>query len=169
MPARFGFTEKTPALAVLALCALATYPAPGVARDKASTPKGAGHTAAICKCLNAELPSLEALYKQLHSHPELSYQEEQTSARMARELKAAGFEVTTGVGGHGVVGVLRNGKGPTVLVRTDMDALPVIEATGLPYASTVRVRDKEGREVGVMHACGHDMHMTLTYLLECVK
>src|SRR5262249_5883260 len=82
------------------------------------------------------------------------------SARLAEELKKLGFEVTTGVGGHGVVAVLENGKGPTVLVRTDMDALPVTEQTGLSYASKVRVRDKAGNDVGVMHACGHDMHMT---------
>src|SRR5262249_15510720 len=82
------------------------------------------------------------------------------SARLAEELKKLGFEVTTGVGGHGIVGVLENGKGPTVLVRTDMDALPVTEQTGLSYASKVRVRDKAGNDVGVMHACGHDMHMT---------
>jgi hippurate hydrolase len=131
---------------------------------KGPSPALAGHwverVAAINKCLDAEYPNLLALYKHLHTHPELSYQEERTSARLARELKALGFEVTTGVGGHGVVGVLHNGKGPTVLVRTDMDALPVTEATGLPYASTARARDREAREVGVMHACGHDMHMT---------
>jgi hippurate hydrolase len=107
-----------------------------------------------------ELSSLEALYKHLHTHPELSFDEVQTSARMAKELQALGFEVSTNIGGHGVVGVLKNGAGPVVLVRTDMDALPVTEATGLPYASKVRTRDKEGKEVGVMHACGHDMHMT---------
>jgi hippurate hydrolase len=131
-------------------------------QDKAPRPKGgqAEQVQTIQKCLEAEVPNLEALYKHLHTHPELSYQEEKTSARMAKELQAAGFEVTTGVGGHGVVGILRNGKGPTILVRTDMDALPVTEATELPYASLVRTRDKEGREVGVMHACGHDMHMT---------
>src|SRR5436190_16645934 len=114
----------------------------------------------IKKQIDAELGSLEKLYKVLHANPELSFAEEQTAARMAKELKALGFEVTTGVGGHGVVGVLRNGKGPTVMVRTDMDALPVTEETGLPYASKVRQRDKDGKEVGLMHACGHDMHMT---------
>jgi amidohydrolase len=108
----------------------------------------------------AEHAALDALYKHLHTHPELSLQEEATSARLAEELKKLGFEVTTGVGGHGVVGVLENGKGPTVLVRTDMDALPVTEQTGLSYASKVHVRDKAGNDVGVMHACGHDMHMT---------
>jgi hippurate hydrolase len=120
----------------------------------------AERVAAVNKSIDGEYKSLEALYKQLHAHPELSFQEEQTAARMAKELKDLGFEVTTKVGGHGVVGVLKNGKGPTVLVRTDMDALPVTEKTGLPYASKVRARDKEGKEVGVMHACGHDMHMT---------
>lgn len=107
-----------------------------------------------------ELESLEALYKQLHAHPELSYQEQQTAARIARELEAAGFEVTTGVGGTGVVGVMKNGPGKTVLVRTDLDALPVEEKTELAYASRVRAKDPSGNEVGVMHACGHDMHMT---------
>lgn len=107
-----------------------------------------------------EFPDLEAFYKHLHANPELSLEEFRTAARLAEELKKLGFTVTTKVGGTGVVGVLENGKGPTVLVRTDMDALPVIEKTGLPYASKVRVRDKQGREVGVMHACGHDMHMT---------
>jgi amidohydrolase len=117
-------------------------------------------TADITRREAAEHASLDALYKHLHTHPELSLQEEATSARLAEELKKLGFEVTTGVGGHGVVGVLENGKGPTVLVRTDMDALPVTEQTGLSYASKVRVRDKAGNDVGVMHACGHDMHMT---------
>lgn len=117
-------------------------------------------TAAISKKLDAELSDLESLYKHLHSHPELSLQERQTAARMAKELSALGFEVTSGVGGTGVVGLLKNGPGPTVLVRTDLDALPVTEQTMRPYASTVKVRDKAGNEVGVMHACGHDMHMT---------
>jgi hippurate hydrolase len=115
----------------------------------------------IEKRITAELPSLEALYKQLHAHPELAFEEEKTAARLTKELKALGFAVTTGVGGHGIVGILRNGEGPTVMVRTDMDALPVTEKTGLPYASKVRQRDKEGKEVGLMHACGHDMHMTV--------
>ncbi len=116
--------------------------------------------AAITRIVTAEYDSLESLYKHLHTNPELSLREVKTAARMARELKDLGFEVTEKVGGTGVVGVLRNGKGPTVLVRTDMDALPVVEQTGLPYASKVRTRDKNDREVGVMHACGHDMHMT---------
>jgi len=103
---------------------------------------------------------LFALYKHLHAHPELSLHEEQSAARVAEELHQAGYDVTTGVGKHGVVGVLRNGPGPTVLVRADMDALPVKEQTGLPYASTVMTKDALGNEVPVMHACGHDMHMT---------
>jgi hippurate hydrolase len=108
----------------------------------------------------AQQDQLESLYKHLHSNPELSLREEKTAARMAQELKELGFTVTEKVGGTGVVGVFKNGPGPTVLVRTDMDALPVTEQTGLPYASKVRVRNADGREVGVMHACGHDMHMT---------
>jgi amidohydrolase len=110
--------------------------------------------------LEKKTTELETLYKQLHGNPELSFQEEKTAQRMARELRDLGFEVTEKIGGHGVVGILHNGKGPTVLVRTDMDALPVVERTNLPYASTVRTRDKQGNPVGVMHACGHDMHMT---------
>jgi hippurate hydrolase len=107
-----------------------------------------------------EYPSLFELYKHLHSHPELSFQETQSAARVAKELRKAGCEVATGVGRGGVVGVLRNGDGPTVLLRADMDALPVKEQTGLPYASTVTARDAQGNEVPVMHACGHDIHMT---------
>jgi hippurate hydrolase len=119
-----------------------------------------GAVASVEKRAAAEYPSLEALYKHLHAHPELSLEEEQTAARLARELKDAGFEVTPKVGGHGVVAVLRNGKGPTVLVRADMDALPITEKTDLPYASRVRARDRDGNDVGVMHACGHDISMT---------
>jgi hippurate hydrolase len=113
----------------------------------------------INKRVADEYATLEALYKHLHTHPELSLQEEQTAVRLARDIKPLGFEVTTGVGGHGIVAVLKNGEGPTVLVRTDMDALPVVEQTGLPYASTVRAHDRDGNDVGVMHACGHDLHM----------
>jgi hippurate hydrolase len=116
--------------------------------------------AEVRKRIDDQYADLEAFYKSLHTSPELSLHEARTAARLAKELKGLGFEVTEKVGGHGVVGVLKNGQGPTVLVRTDMDALPVIERTGLPYASKVRLRDKEGREVGAMHACGHDMHMT---------
>jgi hippurate hydrolase len=108
----------------------------------------------------ADYKYLEALYHHIHSHPELALNEVQTAARIAQELRKAGFEVTEKVGGTGVVGVLRNGDGPVVLVRADMDALPIIEKTGLHYASTVRVPGDGGRDVGVMHACGHDVNMT---------
>ena len=107
-----------------------------------------------------EYPSLLELYKHLHTNPELSFKEVATAARVADELKKAGLEVTAKVGGHGVVAVLRNGSGPTVLIRTDLDALPVKEQTGLPYASTARATDDKGNDVPVMHACGHDVHMT---------
>jgi len=107
-----------------------------------------------------ELDSLIPLYEHLHSHPEVSFQEKETAARIASELKAAGYEVLTGIGGHGVVGLLKNGDGPTVMWRTDLDALPVIEETGLPFASKVKIAGADGSPVGVMHACGHDVHMT---------
>jgi amidohydrolase len=104
-------------------------------------------------------PHLDSLYLDLHRNPELSSREEKTAARLADELRRLGYEVTTGVGGTGVVGVLRNGKGPTVLLRTELDALPVEEKTGLPYASRVTAPDPSGKIVPVMHACGHDIHM----------
>ncbi|MDQ6624452.1 MAG: amidohydrolase, partial [Verrucomicrobiota bacterium] len=117
---------------------------------------------------DAELPSLLTIYKDLHTHPELSGHEEKSSALVAKELKAAGCEVTDHVGkyenasmtGYGVVGVMKNGAGPTVLVRTDMDALPVTEETGLPYASKDTATTDDGKQVGVMQACGHDVHMS---------
>ncbi|GAB4342728.1 MAG: M20 family metallopeptidase [Flammeovirgaceae bacterium] len=102
---------------------------------------------------------LEALYYYLHQNPELSFHEKQTSIRMAEELRKLGFEVTENFGGYGVVGIFKNGKGKTILVRTDTDALPVLEQTNLPYASTVKTKDDNGTEVPVMHACGHDVHM----------
>lgn len=114
----------------------------------------------IASIANQELASLVALYKDLHTNPELSLQETETAARIAKELRDAGLEVTEKVGGHGVVGVLKNGKGPVILVRTDLDALPVKEQTGASYASTKTVKDEmTGRQVDVMHACGHDVHM----------
>jgi amidohydrolase len=108
-----------------------------------------------------ELPASLALYKHFHTHPELSHQEFKTAERLAAELKAAGCEVTTGVGGTGVVALIRNGDGPVVMVRGDMDALPVTEQTGVAYASTVQAKDRTGNPTGVMHACGHDIHTTL--------
>jgi len=106
-------------------------------------------------------PSLDALYRDLHAHPELSLMEEKTSAKIAGELRATGFDVTEKFGGHGIVGILKNGAGPTLLIRTDLDGLPVAEETGVPYASKTRVTDLSGKEVPVMHACGHDIHMTV--------
>jgi amidohydrolase len=119
------------------------------------------------KLAEQELPSLLTIYKDVHSHPELSTQEQRTSELVAKELKAVGCEVTDHIGkydqpgltGYGVVGVMKNGDGPVVLVRTDMDALPVEEETGLPYASKVTAKNNAGEEVHVMHACGHDVHI----------
>ena len=104
---------------------------------------------------------LLALYEHLHTNPELSFQEQATSARIAQELSDTGFRVTKGVGGFGIVAVLENGSGPTLMLRTDMDALPVEEQTELPYASTSTAIQDDGTTVPVMHACGHDLHMTV--------
>ena len=115
---------------------------------------------AALRNLDGLLPDLEALYKDVHSHPELSMQETRTAGLAADWLRSAGYEVTTGVGKTGVVGLLRNGDGPTVMLRADMDALPVEETTGLPYASKSTATDREGKTVPVSHMCGHDMHVT---------
>ncbi|HEX7854963.1 MAG TPA: amidohydrolase, partial [Sphingobium sp.] len=109
--------------------------------------------------ITAEMPSLMALYRDLHAHPELSLQEKVTAAKLAALVKPLGFTVTEGVGGTGVVAVMKNGPGPVLLIRADMDALPVVEKTGLPFASTVKATTRDGVETGVMHACGHDTHM----------
>ena len=111
--------------------------------------------------LQEDYAYLEALYIHLHQNPELSFYEEKTSARLAAELRELGFTVTEKVGGYGVVGVLENGDGPVVLLRTDMDALPVLEKTGKPYASTATTIDEHGNTVSVMHACAHDVNMTV--------
>jgi hippurate hydrolase len=121
------------------------------AADSSSQPGVAG--------LDALYPSLDALYIDLHSNPELSLHEEKTAAKLASRLKAFGYEVTEHVGGFGIVAVMKNGSGPTVWLRTDLDALPIKEQTGLPYASTVMTKNDAGETVGVMHACGHDVHM----------
>ena len=113
----------------------------------------------VLKNLDWLLPDLEALYKDVHAHPELSMQETRTAARAADWLRKAGYEVTTGVGKTGVVGLLCNGEGPTVMLRADMDALPIEEATDLSYASKVTTTDAEGKIVPVGHMCGHDMHV----------
>lgn len=111
------------------------------------------------------------LYLQLHKNPELSFQEKETCERIAKELKAIGADVTSNVGGYGVVGILKNGNGPTVMLRRDLDGLPIVEQTGQTYASTKKVKNGTGQTVGVMHACGHDIHMacfvgTARYLAE---
>ncbi|MBL9211361.1 MAG: amidohydrolase [Opitutaceae bacterium] len=127
-------------------------------------PAGAADAAlreTVASRVSAEYASLEALYKDLHANPELSLMEERTAGVVAAELRRQGFEVTERVGGFGLVGVLKNGNGPTLLIRTDLDGLPVEEETGLPYASRKRVKDLAGREVATMHACGHDLHMTV--------
>jgi len=110
--------------------------------------------------VKADLPDLLAIYRNLHAHPELSFQEKNSAAIMAAEAKKLGFQVTTGVGQTGVVAVMKNGPGPVLMLRADMDALPLTEQTGLPYASKVKALTREGAETGVMHACGHDTHMT---------
>jgi hippurate hydrolase len=107
-----------------------------------------------------DMPSLVTLYRDLHANPELSMQEVKTSARLAAEMKKLGFQVTTGIGKTGLVAVMKNGPGPVLLLRTDMDGLPVTEQTGLPFASKVKATSTAGTESGVMHACGHDTHMT---------
>lgn len=106
------------------------------------------------------LEALVKIYRHLHQTPELSLHEKETSARIAQELRDVGADVTTNFGGYGVVGILANGPGPRVMIRTDMDALPVTEMTQLAYASKVKVKNDSGQDIGVMHACGHDMHMT---------
>jgi amidohydrolase len=128
--------------------------------NPASKRPRAADLAGVKQRVDAETTSLVALYKQLHAHPELALQEEKTAGRLAKELRQSGFEVAEKFGGTGVVAVLKNGSGPTVLVRADMDALPIAEETGLAYASKVRVRDRDGLDVGVMHACGHDVNVT---------
>ncbi|OQE46758.1 hypothetical protein PENCOP_c001G01513 [Penicillium coprophilum] len=115
--------------------------------------------AEIINCHRPDLEQFEDVYRHLHTNPELSGQEEQTAKLASDHLKAIGFEVHTKIGGHGVAGVLRNGSGPTILLRADMDALPVEEQTGLPYASTRHVKDETGAHRPVMHACGHDSHV----------
>lgn len=143
--ARFAFV----ALAVM-LIVSSTVTSPSMA----GAPKG------LDKWLESELPELLEVYTYLHLNPEVSFEEVKTAAYLAAAWKTAGYEVTEKVGGHGIVGVLRNGKGPTLMLRTDLDGLPVSEQTGLPYASKQTVLAAGGSSSGVMHACGHDIHMT---------
>ncbi len=130
-----------------------TYPAGSIL-----TPMTLALEAAVATAVD---PSLLALYADLHAHPELSGQEERTAARLAAALAEAGYRVETGIGGHGLAAVLEHGDGPTLLIRADMDALPIAEATGLPYASRETAMDRRGNEVPIMHACGHDLHMAV--------
>ncbi len=118
------------------------------------------HADALREAVAADMPSLIALYRDLHANPELSMQEVATAAKLAAEARKLGFEVTTGVGKTGVVAVMANGPGPVLLIRADMDGLPVVEQTGLPYASKKRATSRAGVESGIMHACGHDTHMS---------
>jgi amidohydrolase len=121
------------------------------------TPSGA---AALSDAIRADMPQLMTLYRDLHANPELSMQEVRTPAKLAAEMRKLGFDVTEKVGKTGVVAVMKNGPGPVLLIRADMDALPVVEQTGLPFASKVRATTRSGVETGVMHACGHDTHIT---------
>src|SRR6266852_567525 len=116
-------------------------------------------SAAVPKEVQTVYPDAHALYVDLHQHPELSSHETQTAAKLASRLRSLGYEVTEHVGGTGIVAILKNGPGPTIMLRTELDALPVEEKTGLPYASTVHAKDDAGHDVPVMHACGHDLYM----------
>ncbi|MFN8005988.1 MAG: amidohydrolase [Terriglobia bacterium] len=119
-----------------------------------------GQNPLITSRVDQEYESLFQLYRHLHANPELSFHEAKTAERIAKELEAAGYQVSSGIGGFGLVGLLKNGEGPTLMIRTDLDGLPVTEQTDLPYASHIKIRNEQGVEVGVMHACGHDVHMT---------
>lgn len=140
-------------------------------RPKSAAFKTATSTDGFQESIRKLLPELETLYKDIHAHPELSMHETRTARLAASRLRAAGYQVTTGVGKTGVVGLLRNGEGPVVMLRADMDALPIKEATGLPYASKATATDREGKTVPVGHMCGHDMHVAwltgaITYLAQ---
>jgi amidohydrolase len=128
---------------------------------------GAAHAAPLpptfADQINTMYPALETLYRDLHRNPELAFSEHQTAKKLAERVKALGYEVTTGVGGTGVVAILRNGPGPTVMLRTEMDGLPVLEKTGLAFASSATAKNAAGETVPVMHACGHDVHMSAWY------
>jgi len=113
------------------------------------------------EAIHKSLPELTKIYKHIHQNPELSFMEFNTSKLLAKKMRSFGFNVTENFGGTGVVAILKNGKGPKILIRTDMDALPILEKTGVPYASKVRQKDVEGIERPVMHACGHDIHMSV--------
>src|SRR5436309_15837430 len=136
------------------------YAQMSLATSNATAPNAIASEQTSFSGLQALLPDLEKLYIDIHLHPELSMQETRTAGIAAQRLRDAGYDVTTGVGKTGVVGLLRNGDGPVVMLRADMDALPIEEATGLPYASKATATDREGKTVPVSHMCGHDMHVT---------
>ncbi len=115
----------------------------------------------IEESIKKDIPYLKSLYLDIHQNPEISLMEKETSKKLANELEKIGFEVTRNFGGYGVVGIFKNGNGPTILYRTDMDALPMKEKTGLSYASQIITKNFDGNDVGTMHSCGHDMHMTV--------
>jgi amidohydrolase len=141
----------TPLLASIALCAalpLQAHAELDVSRLKA----------AIETSVESDYPKLDALYKDIHAHPEIAFQEVKTAAKLAAEMRAIGFDVTEGVGKTGLVAIYKNGDGPTIMVRTELDALPMEEKTGLPYASHDKT-NWNGRETFVAHSCGHDIHM----------
>jgi hippurate hydrolase len=142
------------------LAALSLAMAQAVALPAARAADVASSTAQIEQSLAAQYPHIDALYKDIHAHPELSFQEKRTAATLAAEMHALGFEVTEGVGRTGIVALYRNGAGPTVMVRTELDALPLLEKTGLAYASSAK-QMLRGVETPVMHACGHDIHMAV--------
>ena len=143
---------------VILLCAVCVRTSP--AQDNVHGEYRGDLAPQIDRDVETALPDLLAFYTEIHTHPELSLGETKSAARIAARLKSLGYAVTTDIGGHGLVGVLKNGPGPTVLIRGDMDALPVTEETGLPYASKVTAPGAGGAPVGVMHACGHDVHQT---------
>ncbi len=146
-------------LSLVLLAGIPTIAASSPERVQATAEEGA-NAERIDAWVDRELSGLLDLYRDLHAHPELSLDEKRTAAIAAKHLRKAGFDVETGIGGHGVLGVMRNGEGPRLLLRGDMDGLPVVEATGLSFASTIRTKNAEGLDVGTMHACGHDVHVT---------
>lgn len=169
MPIKLRMSKKTLSFRpVMGYCTLLLALTASTSSVQATEPNPL--SAQLKHSLDRQYPHLDALYKDLHQHPELGFQEQRTAARLAKEMRALGFEVTEGLGRTGLVAIYRNGDGPTIMVRTDMDALPLAEKTGLPYASQTKAEWK-GEQVSVMHACGHDIHMaswvgTATALIE---
>lgn len=147
---------KIPGLIGMGLIFIASFITPA----RADAPLPSALIARLAKAIDADTPRLNAVFKDLHEHPEIAFHETRTAGIVANDLKALGFSVTEGIGKTGVVGILKNGPGPTVWFRADMDANSVREATGLPYAATARQRLPDDSEIDVMHACGHDAHIT---------